>query len=118
MSPFLITILMIGLVLLIYSPIYFQRRRIENYVDEDLKKLDYEAWKQRGQSKIYVKTATRILWGLFIISAAFFNYQRSAAGKFDGAGIIFPVLGIALIGWGVLGFRRETKRFKKTETEF
>ena len=106
----LITILFLVSFFVICSPIYWQRRRISRMADEDLKKLDYAEWKRQAKSNVYIKMFSRIIWGLFILSSLFFNFQKIAALGFNWVSVFVLVLGISFIVWGILGFRREMKQ--------
>jgi hypothetical protein len=112
MSKELIGLLFFISFFVICSPIYWQRRRISRMADEDLKKLDYEEWKKQKKSNVYIKMASRIIWGLVILSGFIFNFQEVIALGFNWLSVFVLVLGVSFIVWGILGFRREIKQVK------
>lgn len=111
MTKELFAIFFIISIFVIASPIYFQRRRISRMADEDLKKLNYEAWKRQAKSNVYIKMFSRIIWGVLIVLSGFiFNFQTVASFGFSWWSFVVLVLGISFIVWGILGFRREIKQ--------
>ncbi len=113
MSKELYAVLFIVSFFVICSPIYWQRRRISRMADEDLKKLDYEEWKRQAKSNVYIKMFSRIIWGLVILSGFIFNFQKVVALGFNWLSFLILVLGISLIVWGILSFRREIIQVQK-----
>lgn len=105
----MIIVVIISLVI-IFSPIYFIRRKTWKMADEDLKKIDYEEWKRRIKSNVYIKMFSRIIWGLVILSGFVFNFQKVVALGFNWSSVFILVLGISFIVWGIFGFRREIKQ--------
>jgi aromatic ring-opening dioxygenase catalytic subunit (LigB family) len=73
-TPFSIFIL-ISIVIIVFSPIYLQRRKLWQMADEDLKRIDYNEWKKQMRSNAYTKLGSRVIWGLFILSGFFFNFR-------------------------------------------
>jgi len=112
MTNGLAIIILLGSFLIIYSPIWWQRRRIARMASEDLKNLDHEEWRRQAKSEVYIKMFSRIVWGLFILSGFIFNFQKIVAPGFNWAGVFAAVLGILFIVWGVLGFRRQIKQIE------
>lgn len=106
----LIALVFIISVFVIYSPIYWQSRRISRMADEDLKKLNYEEWKRQAIANVYIKMFSRIIWGLVILAGFIFNFQKVVALGFDWLSAFVLVLGIAFNVWGIFGFRREIKQ--------
>lgn len=110
MSKMLMGIVFIVTIFVIYSPIFWQTRRIARMADEDLKYLDHEEWKRHAKSNVYIKMFSRIIWGLMILSGVIFNFQKVVDRGFDWLSAFVLVLGIAFIVWGIYGFRREMKQ--------
>lgn len=110
MSKELVGILFIVSFFIICSPIYWQRQRVFRMAEEDLKKLDYEEWKKQKKSNVYIKMASRIIWGLVVLSGFIFNFQKVIALGFNWLSVLALVLGISFIVGGILVFRREIKQ--------
>jgi hypothetical protein len=81
--------------------------------DDDLKKLNYDEWKRQAKFNLYIKMLSRILWGLFVLSGFIFNFQKVVELGFNWTSFFVAALGISFIVWGILGFRRDVKRFEK-----
>lgn len=100
-------------IIVIFSPIYLQRRKLWRMADEDLKRIDYEDWKKQLKSNAYIKLVSRLIWGLFLLSGFIFNFQEIVALGFNWTTVFVFVFGIVFIVWGILGFRWESKRLGK-----
>jgi len=110
MPNILISIFLIVSLVIIFSPIYLQRRKLWRMADEDLRRIDYDEWKKQMRSNAYIKLGSRVMWGLFILSGFIFNFQEVIALGFDWTTIFVSVLGVSFVVWGILGFRREIKK--------
>ncbi len=108
----LIAVIFVISIFVIYSPIFWQKRRIARMADEDLKKLDYEEWKKQAKSNVYIKMFSRIIWGLVILSGFIFNFQKVVELGFNWLSAFVLVLGISFNVWGIFGFRREIKQME------
>ena len=97
-------------IIVIFSPVYLQRRKLWRMADEDLKRIDYNERKKQMLSNAYIKLISRVIWGLFVLSGFFFNFREVVAVGFNWTTIFVLVLGISFIAWGVLGFRREIQK--------
>ncbi len=114
MTNLTITIFLIISVLVIYSPIYFQRKKNWRIADEDLKKIDKDEWKKQMKSNAYVNLFSRILWGVILLSLFAFNLQI-AISQFEWITVFIVLLGALSIIWGIFGFRREINKLKEIE---
>lgn len=108
-SPIILTILTISIII-VFSPIYLQRRKLWRMADDDLKRIDYDEWKKQMKSNAYIKLGSRIIWGLFILSGFIFNFQEVIALGFNWTTVFVAVLGVSFITWGIIGFRWEIKK--------
>ncbi len=108
-NPFIAVVFVISF-FVIYSPIYWQSRRISRMADEDLKKLNYEEWKKQAIANVYIKMFSRIIWGLFILAGFIFNFQKVVALGLNWLSVFVLVLGLSFIIWGILSFCREIKK--------
>jgi hypothetical protein len=113
MSNSLIFILVGVSVFVIFSPIYFQRRKLWRMADEDLKQIDSDEWKKQLKSNAYGKLISRIIWGLFLLSGFVFNFQKVVAAGFNLPAVFVLVLGVSFIIWGILGFRSEIRKLSE-----
>ena len=110
MSEEVLILFSIVTLFVIFSPIYFQNRKISRMVEEDLKQLNYEEWKKHIRTNVYIKLFSRIIWGLVIVSGFIFNFSKIYAQGFRWINLIVLLIGLAFIVWGVFGFRREIKQ--------
>ena len=94
----------------IFSPIYLQRRKLWRMADEDLKRVDYDEWKKQIRSNAYIKLVSRVIWGLFILSGFILRFNQVIAQGFSWTAVFVFVFGTSFIVWGILGFRWEIKK--------
>lgn len=93
-------------VAIVFSPIYFLRRKTARMADDDLKRVDMEDWERQKKFGSYTRLISRVVWGGSLVAMALLN-TRIYEGWMAGWLIFCAVSGILLIVWGLLGFRRE-----------
>jgi len=98
--PLIVTLV----VLIIFSPIYFLRRKTMLMADNDLKKIDAEDWKRQKKFGSYTRLITRVVWGGGLITVAVVNPSDANSASWP---ILYGLIGVILIIWGLLGFRVE-----------
>ena len=81
----------------------------------DLKKINVEEWKKQVRAETVAKMFSRVIWGIFLLFAAVFNFLQRFTGGIDAHAYFVFLLGVLFIAWGVFGFRREMKSFKSLE---
>lgn len=113
MSESFAYILFVISIFIIVSPVYLQRRKLWRMADEDLKQVDYEEWKKQIKSNAYIRAGSRVIWGLFLLSAFIINFQEITEAEFDWESLTVFVSGIGFIVWSILGFRLEMKKISK-----
>lgn len=113
MSDLKITIFLIIAVFVIYLPIYLQRQKNWRIADEDLKKIDYEGWKRQLKSNVYINLISRLIWGLVLLSLVAFNLRQVIEYGFSWFTIFVIVLAVSSSAWGILGFRRDLRKFNE-----
>lgn len=109
----LILIFAVVSIAVIFSPIYLQRRKLWRMADEDLKRIDYDEWKKQMRSNAHIKLGSRVIWGLFVLSGFILRFREVVALGFSWTTVFAFVFGISFIVWGILGFRRETKKLSE-----
>ena len=109
----IIGIIAIVSIVIIFLPLYLQRRKLWQMADEDLKKIDYDEWKKQLKSNAYTKLISRIIWGLFLLSGFVINFQKIIELGFNWLTTFVFVLGVSFIVWGILGFRSELRKLNK-----
>lgn len=100
----------IGLVML-FSPIYFLRRKTARMADADLKKIDPDDWKKQKKFGSYTRFISRLVWGGILLVIALLNI-RTYDGLAGRLMIFYLVLGILLVFGGIIGFRRELSELR------
>ncbi|MEP6925367.1 MAG: hypothetical protein ABI954_12945, partial [Pyrinomonadaceae bacterium] len=95
MSNQLIFVLVGISIIIIFSPIYLQRRKVWRMADEDLKRIDYDEWKKQMKSNAYIKLGSRTIWGLFLLSGFIINFQKVIAFGFNWLTVFVFILGIS-----------------------
>lgn len=102
----LLPFVLIITVAIIFSPIYFLRRKTARMADDDLKRIDREDWEKQKKFGAYTRLISRVVWGGILAIIGFLNirvYDEWSARLL----VVYIVSGVLLIIWGLLGFRRE-----------
>jgi hypothetical protein len=80
--------------------------------DDDLKKIDSDDWEKQKKFGSYTRLVSRVVWGGVLLIVTLLNFR----GYEDWTNrwlIIYPVSGILLVVWGLLGFRRELVEIRR-----
>lgn len=113
MSQTLVYIFFIITIFVTFAPVYLQRRKIQRMADEDLKRADYEEWEKQLKSNAYIKSGSRLIWGLFLLFGLVYNFQKVFALGFNWIITFVFILGIVFTVWGISGFRAEIEKVTK-----
>jgi hypothetical protein len=98
----LLPFLALAALVVVFSPIYFMRRKTLRMADHDLKKIDVEDWKKQKKFGSYVRLITRIATGGIFLIVSGLNIVA-----IDGWPVFYAIGGLSLVTWGLLGFRKE-----------
>ena len=102
----LLPFLALTALVVIFSPIYFMRRKTLRRADDDLKKIDVDDWKKQKKFGGYVRLITRVATGGALLIVSVLNIVAT-----DRQWMVWPgfhaIGGLALVIWGLLGYRGE-----------
>jgi hypothetical protein len=104
----LLPIIAVISIALVFSPIYFLRRKTARMADDDLKKIDHEDWEKQRKFGIYTKLVSRVTWGGILFTVSLINVGRVEPASSAWL-IAYIVGGILFVIWGLVSFRWELK---------
>lgn len=110
MSNALISILIVTLLILITSPLYFQQRKLSRMADEDLERLDRDEWIRHVRWTSFSKLVTRLLLGVVLLYFVLIEPGGLEIG--NPFHLFLTSLAIGMIGFGIYAFRRDRLKLR------
>jgi hypothetical protein len=101
--------------LIIYAPIYWQRRKLSRIADEDLRLLNPAEWRKQQRSNVFIRFVNRLFWGLFILSGLIFNFQEIIVIGIKEVTVFVLLLGIGILVWAIYRFRHDLEKLRILE---
>ena len=110
MSGQLILIFMIVTLGVLFSPIYFQNRKLRRFADEDLKQIDPAEWKHQLKWNAYSYFVGRVIWGLTLLGLFLKSLIYMTASQIDFVQVLALLFGLGCLGFGFWGLKRDKRK--------